>query len=298
MMVTPYRPQTVAHTLARAIATLARSSDSPRADALLLLSHVLERDRAWIVAHGEAFLSKPQGERFAALCELRGDGTPLAYILGSAGFYGREFIVNEHVLVPRPETEHLVDEAIAFIKNRLDPDLPKHVMTVLDVGVGSGTIACTLAAEIANVSVEATDTSREALKVAELNARRFNVLGRCKFHYGNLAEPVTGRSFDLIVANLPYIPTADLPAAPDPVAFEPRAALDGGRDGLDAYRALLPSVPGILKPGGALLMEAAPPVMSGLAALTTRTFPEAVVEIGEDYAGLARFVKAHSFSRR
>lgn len=292
MIVSTYRPQTVAQILARAIVTLAKSSASPRSDALLLLARVLERDRAWIVAHGEAFLSKPQGDRFMALCEQRAQGRPLAYILGTAGFYGREFVVNEHVLVPRPETEHLVDEAIAFIKARIDPDLPKHVFTVLDVGVGSGAIACTIAAEIVNVLVEGTDTSTAALKVAEHNARRFNVLSRCKFHYGNLAEPVADRRFDVVVANLPYVPTADIPQPPDPVSFEPHEALDGGRDGLDAYRAFLPHAPSLVKPGGLLLLEAAPPVIDDLADLAQRAFPnEMPVLIADDYAGLARYVR-------
>ncbi|HKE36511.1 MAG TPA: HemK/PrmC family methyltransferase, partial [Candidatus Baltobacteraceae bacterium] len=152
------KPLTVAQTLARGIVALAKNGDSPRADAVLLLAHVLGRDRAWVVAHGETFLSKAQSEKFTSLCDVRATGTPLAYILGFAGFYGREFAVNEHVLVPRPETEHLVDAALAFAKARVNPNLPKQFVTALDVGVGSGAIACTIAAENANIFVEGTDT--------------------------------------------------------------------------------------------------------------------------------------------
>jgi release factor glutamine methyltransferase len=286
-----YRPQTVAQTLARGIVALAKNGDSPRADAMVLLAHVLGRDRAWVAAHGEAFLSKPQSEKFSALCDVRAHGTPMAYILGFAGFYGREFAVNEHVLVPRPETEHLVDEALAFIKARINPNLPKQFVTALDVGVGSGAIACTIAAENANVFVEGTDTSSAALKIAQHNARRLNVITRCRFHYGSLAMPVGDRTFDVVVANLPYIPTADVPQPPHPAGYEPREALDGGADGLDAYRKFLPSAPSLLKPGGLLLLEAAPPTIDGLALLVGQAFPRIDFEVAEDYAGLARYVK-------
>jgi release factor glutamine methyltransferase len=286
-----YRPQTVAQTLARGIVALAKNGEAPRSDAILLLAHVLGRDRAWVVAHGETFLSKPQSEKFSALCDLRARGTPLAYILGFAGFYGREFAVNEHVLVPRPETEHLIDEALAFIKTRVNPDLPKQFVTALDVGVGSGAIACTIAAENANVFVEGTDTSSAALKVAQHNARRLNVIARCRFHYGSLAMPVGDRAFDVVLANLPYVPSADVPRPPDPAGYEPRGALDGGHDGLEAYRSFLPAAPALLKPGGLLLLEAAPPVIDGLARLVAEAFPRVDFEIAEDYAGLARYVK-------
>lgn len=291
MRASAYRPQTVAQTLARGIVALAKNGESPRADAVLLLAHVLQRERAWVVAHGETFLSRPQFEKFTSLCDVRALGTPLAYILGFAGFHGREFTVNEHVLVPRPETEHLVDEALAFVKTRVNPDLPKQFVTALDVGVGSGAIACTIAAENANIFVEGTDTSPGALKVAQHNARRLNVISRCRFHYGSLAMPVGERSFDVVLANLPYVPSSDVPRPPDPAGYEPREALDGGPDGLEAYRKFLPSAPALLKPGGLLLMEAAPPTIEGLAMLVGQAFPRVDFEIGEDYAGLARYVK-------
>lgn len=291
MTVQSYQPQTVGQTLARGIVALAKSSESPRTDAIHLLAHVLGRDKEWIVAHGEAFLSKPQAEKFAALCETRGAGTPMAYILGFAGFYGREFVVNDKVLVPRPETEHLVDEALDFIKTRVDPSFPKHLVTVLEVGVGCGAIACTIAAESASVSVEGTDISSAALKAAEHNARRLNVFQRCKFHYGSFAEPVGDRNFDVVIANLPYIPTADLPKPPNSASFEPREALDGGADGLEPYRKFLSGAPGLLRPGALLLLEGAPPIMDGLLEIVRDAFPNVEPEVAEDYAGLARYIK-------
>jgi release factor glutamine methyltransferase len=292
-----YRPQTVAATLARGIVSLAKSSESPRTDAMLLLSRVIDRKREWIVAHGETYLSKSQAEKFAALCATRAEGTPLAYILGTAGFYGREFFVNEHVLVPRPETEHLVEEALAFVRSRANPDYPKHFVTALDVGVGSGAIACTIAAENASAFVEGTDISVKALKVAEHNARRLNVFQRCRFQFGSFASPVRDRTFDLVIANLPYVPTADIPQRPNPVAFEPREALDGGADGLAAYRAFVPYAPGLIRPGGMLLLEAAPPSIEGLAEIVRSAFPGVECETKEDYAGMPRYVKVRTPAR-
>ena len=214
----PFKPQTVSAILARGVIALAKSSDSARADAHILLAHALGRDREWLVANAEGFLNRPQVEKYQTLIERRAAGTPIPYILGSAWFYGREFTVNDQVLIPRPETEHLVDEAVAFLRARVNPNLPKALLTVLDVGVGSGAIGCSIAAEVPNAAVEGTDASPAAIKVAEHNARRLNVHARCKFYLGDLAGPVTERRYDVLVANLPYIPSADVPAAPNPVA--------------------------------------------------------------------------------
>jgi release factor glutamine methyltransferase len=278
--------ETIAEALTRGIAALARSSGSPRADAVALLERVLGRNREWTMAHGEEILSPELGADFDALCKRRSSGTPIAYILGSAGFYGREFVVDERVLIPRPETEHLVEEAIAFIKARDESSV-----SALDVGVGSGAIACTIAAET-NARVEGIDVSREAVAVATENARRLNVATRCRFHHGDLVDPVRRRRFDVIVANLPYVPTADLPRRPDPASFEPREALDGGPDGLRLYRRLLPQIQRILKPGGLVLFEAAPPTMATLRELVQFTFPDFTISVGRDYAGLERYIKA------
>ncbi|MBV8149725.1 MAG: HemK family protein methyltransferase, partial [Candidatus Eremiobacteraeota bacterium] len=190
---------------------------------------------------------------------------------------------------PRPETEHLVEEALRFLAGR--EARRRDAATVFDVGVGSGAIACTIAAENASVFVEGTDTSPAAIVMAARNARRLGVSARCRFHHGRHGLPVRERVFDAIVANLPYIPSADVPTPPAPTGFEPREALDGGRDGLAVYREFLPSAPPLLAAGGLLLMEAAPPVIDALAALAGKTFPQSLLEIGNDYAGLARYVR-------
>ncbi len=143
---------------------------------------------------------------------------------------------------------------------------------MLDVGTGSGAIACTIAAET-NAFVDATDISPAALEVAARNAARLNVSHAAAFINGDLAEPVRGRRYDVVVANLPYIPSAELPSRPNPLAFEPRLALDGGPDGLALYRRFLPTAPELLEQGGALLLEAAPPTIQTLRELTQTTFP-------------------------
>jgi len=259
-----------------------RSSPSPRADASLLLSHALEERREWILAHGDAVASARQIAEFESLCRRRAAGLPIAYLLGRAHFYGREFVVDERVLVPRPETEHVVDEAIAFIRRP---------MRVLDVGTGCGAIACTIAAQT-SATVDATDSSPRAIEVATLNAQRLGVDRRCRFHLGDLSEPIGNARFDLVVANLPYVPTADLPGAPEPVSYEPRSALDGGPDGLTLYRRLLAQLPPRLNQGACILFECAPPTIDQLKKLVHRTFPTFVIEGRPDYAGLSRYVKA------
>jgi release factor glutamine methyltransferase len=273
---------TVAAALSDATARL-RERESARADALLLLEHALGRSRAWIAAHGETALSPGPASTFRALCEQRDSGIPSAYLVGSAGFYGREFLVDERVMIPRPETEHLVDEALAFIGDA--------AAAVLDVGTGSGAIACTIAART-NSRVDATDISIAALEVATTNALRLEVTDRCRFHHGDLAEPVKHASFDLVLANLPYIPTRDVPERPNPIAFEPRVALDGGADGLVYYRRLLADLSAMLNARALVLLEAAPPTIGGLSELARSSLPGFAISVHRDYAGLDRYVRA------
>ncbi|HET6274972.1 MAG TPA: peptide chain release factor N(5)-glutamine methyltransferase [Candidatus Cybelea sp.] len=266
------------------VATLLAGSAATRNDARLLLAHVLARDPAWIVAHGDAPVSARHVSEFEQVSKRRGDGEPIAYITGFAGFYGREFIVNRHVLVPRPETEHLVDEALAFIRGS---------MRVLDVGTGCGALACTIAAET-NAWVDATDSSEAALAIATENACRLGVSERCRFHLGDLAQPVQGERFDLVIANLPYIPTVDLPKSPEPASFEPCEALDGGPDGLRLYRRVIAQLTALLGNESLLLFEAAPPAIHALEQMVGAAFPRFRVSVEGDYAGLARYVKGRA----
>ncbi|MGA2759289.1 MAG: peptide chain release factor N(5)-glutamine methyltransferase [Candidatus Cybelea sp.] len=272
----------VGETLAQGTALLRDSSDSPHADAMLLLAHALNRGREWIVAHSDATPSLQETEAFRRLSGERSRGLPVAYLLGSAGFYGREFVVNENVLIPRPETEHLVDEALRFIGDR--------PLQVLDAGTGSGAIACTIAAET-SATVHGTDISPEAIALAEENARRLGVADRCRFHVGDLMDPVGAQRFDVVVANLPYVPTAEIAGKPDPVAYEPRVALDGGPDGLAIYRRLLGALPPLLSPDALILLEAAPATMPRLCAIAKSALSRPTIAVGRDYAGLDRYLR-------
>jgi release factor glutamine methyltransferase len=283
--VTVTAPATVAHALDAGIATLQGRSESPRSDALLLLSRALGCRREWIMTHGDAALNARAAARFERWCGQRACGVPVAYLVGDAGFYGRTFAVDARVLVPRPESEHLIDEVLAFAARRARGDLE-----ILDVGTGSGALACTLAAELPRASVSGTDCSTDALEVADGNARRLGVARRCRLYAGDLAAPVAGRRFDAVVANLPYVPTEEIDASPA-LRCEPRSALDGGADGLDAYRRFVPAAPALLKPGGLLLLEAAPPQMPGLLELVRAAFAPARPSAGVDYAGLDRYVR-------
>lgn len=215
------------------------------------------------------------------LVKKRAAGVPVAYLIGTAWFYGREFLVNEHVLVPRPETEHLVEAALEHLAAYENP-------TVLDVGTGSGAIACTLAAELPRATVYAVDNDRAALEAAIENARRQAV--RVCFELRDLLPADDAVRFDCVIANLPYVPTADLPQRPDPVSYEPRQALDGGPDGLREYRRLLGMLPQRLSSGAILLLETAPPTIRGLEQLALATFRRRKVAIGRDHAGLDRYV--------
>jgi release factor glutamine methyltransferase len=289
-MISANTPQSVNAVLARGILLLAKHSPSPRADTQILLAFTLGRAREWLISHGETFLSRAHAEKFLALCEKRAAGTPIAYITGFAGFYGRDFAVNEHVLIPRPETEHLVEDAIAHLRMRTTPDPAAKPLTVFEAGVGSGAIACTIAAEVPGATLEGTDASAAALKVAQFNARRLNVHGRCTFQLADVVKTGSEKRYDVVVANLPYIPTAQVPCKPDPVGFEPLIALDGGSDGLDHYRKLLARAPRMLREGGLLLMEAAPPTVERLRDLAANAMPNAATEVRRDYAGNPRYV--------
>lgn len=261
-------------------------SDVEGPDRALLLEHVLGKDRAWLLAHPEAELSPEQRREYDALLERRATGEPLAYITGEAWFYGRRFEVTPDVLVPRPETEHLVDEALAFLQTFAQKN-PGRRPVVLDVGTGSGAIACTIAAERPNALVYATERSPAALDVAKRNARENGV----HVELADLLPEDASARFDCAIANLPYVPSADVPRRPDPVGFEPRDATDGGTDGLREYRRLLEILPPRMNAGGLVLLEAAPPTILPLRDLVAAAFPGAAVTICRDYAGLERYVK-------
>ena len=278
---------TVSEALRAAAARLDLVAGSGRLDAALLLAHVTGADRAAFLRDGAGALDAAHACAFETLVARRAGGVPIAYLTGETGFYGRTFAVDDRVLVPRPETEHLVEAVLAEVRAR---ELPAPALA--DVGTGSGAIAIALALALPAAGVFATDVSVGALAVARANAARHGVAQRCTFLQGDLGAPlVRFAPFDGIVANLPYVPSAAIAAAPDPVAYEPRLALDGGPDGLACYQRLLAELPALVGPQTTVFFEAAPPTMAGLVALIARAFPHAPVEVGRDYGGRERFVR-------
>jgi release factor glutamine methyltransferase len=275
----------VAQTLLQAAQTLsAAGCDTPRLDAEVLLAHVLEQDRAWLYAHPEYALASHQLGDYQALIARRAEREPVAYLTGHKEFFGLDFVVTPGVLIPRPETERLVEIALEI----LEAGAGAEAMTVADVGTGSGAIAIALATHARAAHVVAADVSAAALAVARHNAVRHGVAGRVDCLQSDLLASLRG-PFHLIVANLPYLSQADLAAAPPEVArWEPRPALEGGPDGLAAIRRLLAMAANRLHPAGALLAEIGAGQGADVLALADQHFPRATTEIAQDYAGLDR----------
>ena len=216
-----------------------------RAEAELLLAHVLERSRTWLFAHADDGIDADAAARFEALLQRREAGEPVAYLTGRRGFWTFELAVTPDTLVPRPETELLVELAL----QRLPLELP---LRVADLGTGSGAIALALAQERPRAQLIATDASQGALAVARGNAQALR-LSNIEFRHGDWYTPLAGERFDLIASNPPYIAEGD-PHLRD-LRFEPDAALASGADGLDAIRAIVRGAAAHLVPGGWLLLE-------------------------------------------
>ncbi|HEY8292752.1 MAG TPA: peptide chain release factor N(5)-glutamine methyltransferase [Thermomicrobiales bacterium] len=269
--------------LARGTDVLRRGGiETPELDAALLLGHLLGRDRAALYAH--LLDDAPPGipDAFDALIERRSRREPVAYLTGAKEFMGLAFAVSAAVLVPRPETELLVEWAACWLVTR------PHGARVVDVGTGSGAIAISLASMTTHTRIFASDISREALEVARLNARRHMVADRVAFVCGDLVSWL-GRPVTMILANLPYLTDAQTDAAD--LRAEPRGALaGGGGDGFRFYRTLIPQIPGRLALDGACAFEIDPSQAAIATALCAASFPAASVAIHHDLAGLARFV--------
>jgi len=224
-------------------------ADRARMDSELLLMHVLERNRAWLMAHGDDDVPEDAWGKFVELLERRYRGEPIQHITGECEFYGLPFRVTRDVLVPRPDTEHLVEKVLELAQRF---DRPR----ILDVGTGSGAIAVSLADKLLNAHVTATDLSESALAVARENAERNQLEGRVRFMHGDLLAPVAGEQFEIVVSNPPYVPNTDRALiAVEVREYEPALALFGGEDGLDIYRRLIPAAHAALVSGGFIALE-------------------------------------------
>lgn len=257
-------------------------SETASLDAQVLLADLLGQPRAWILAHPEATLTPDQSRRLAErLARLEG-GLPLPYELGHWEFFGLDFLVSPAALIPRPETELLVEHALDFLRTR------GYEAYILDVGTGSGCIAVSLAVHNDRSRLVASDLSLAALRLARQNAQRHRVERRIAWLACDLLPPMPLR-FDLICANLPYIPSGELVALPV-ARHEPRLALDGGADGLEGIRRLLSAASPVLAPGGMLLMEIEASQGERVLALARRAFPQSSGCLIRDLAGRDRLV--------
>jgi release factor glutamine methyltransferase len=257
-----------------------RDIESPRLNAEHLLAHTLKRKRIELYLEFERALAETDLAPLRELVRRRGLGEPLQHLLGTVEFAGRVFLCDKRALVPRPETEQLVE--------LLKSQIPKTKAQILDVGTGSGVIALSLAAEFPEAAVAAVDISDEALALARENAARLDLRDRVRFAQGNLLEGVEG-AFDLIVANLPYVATGDRPALSREVLHDPAEAVFAGERGDELIRELISAARDRLRPSGMLALEVGIGQADDLAALLAEKNYHDIASI-RDYCGVTRFL--------
>lgn len=273
---------TVSQTLQDSTKSLIEVSDTPHLDAQTLLSHRIGKSRAWILAHPEEQLDGITHQKFQKDIGKLISGVPLPYVLGQWEFYGLDFILTQDTLIPRPETELLIEQAANWLDQKSGHKL------VADIGTGSGCIAVTLAKIKPSVTVIATDISYPALRVTRENSLRHDVSNRVHLIQADLVPPLAQR-FDLICANLPYIPSDQLQSLK--VAHgEPELALDGGAKGLGLISRFLKDAPVQISPGGCLLIEIESSQGLEVQILAQIAFPSAEICIKGDLAGFNRLV--------
>jgi len=249
---------TIRNILRWAIDILKNSNiESPNINAEILLAHVLSCDRIWLHTNPDKIIDDGDIGKYKKLINKRADRVPLQYITGHVEFMSLDFIVDKHTLIPRPETEILVETVLNKIKDRAPSD---KTITIVDIGTGCGNIAISLAANLQNAQVYASDISRETLAVAGTNVRRHRVTDRVHLLHGNLFESLDGHlskgNADFVVSNPPYVSKADLnKLEPEIKDHEPLKALVGGKDGICFYKQIIREAPGWLKPEGFLILE-------------------------------------------
>jgi release factor glutamine methyltransferase len=260
--------------------------ESPRLDAELLLAHVLGCTRIELYTNYDVEVAESDRTRFKELVKRRANYEPVAYLTGEREFYGLTFSVGKDVLIPRPETEHLIDAAIDYLKDR---DAP----TFADVGVGSGCIAVAIASEVRTAMGVGLDVCPRALATAKGNAERNNVLDRITFVESNLLAASPIDAFDLVASNPPYVTEEEWNAlSPDVRDWEPKLALSGGADGLDVYRRLIPEAAAKLKPGGRLLLEIGSRQEEEVSAIIQNESSLKLLATIKDYGGHPRVIVA------
>jgi release factor glutamine methyltransferase len=282
---------TIIETINRAAARLsAHKVDNSRWDAELLLCHVLGRDRAWLLTHMQDQIDEQSLRIYERTIDRRAVREPLQYITGKQEFWGLPFKVTPDVLIPRPETEFVVEAALKAVSMTIAP-------VITDVCTGSGCIAISLAKELLNAQVFATDRSEQALGIARENARMNLVADRIRFLLGNLFAPIEELDLrgkvDVIAANPPYIPMGDLATLqPEVRDFEPEMALIAGPQGTEIGTAIIQQAPAFLKQGGTLIMEMGMGQTAGFSSIINDTGDYKTIEIIKDLAGIERVLVA------
>ena len=261
-------------------------ADIPDADieAQVLLRNTLGIDRVTFHASPDRELSDKDAEAFHGTVERRIEGEPLSYITGHREFYGLDFVVTPDVLVPRQETEFLVEAVLGYARDRVEGAL-----TIADIGTGSGAIAVALARHLPNAAVCATDVSRGALRVADENVQRHGLEGRVRLQHGDLFEALAG-PVDVVASNPPYLSDDEVAELPPDVQREPTLALAAGVDGMEVLRRLILGAREYVKPGGLLALEIDPRRLEAEERLARRTFPDSEIRVVKDHAGLNRVV--------
>lgn len=257
--------------------------ENPRLDAEVLLSHILKKDRMYLYVHFDQPLEEKELAQFRSAVKKRATRLPVAYIIGSKEFMGLDFFVTPAVLIPRPDTEILVETALELLKTVDSPD-------ILDIGTGSGAISISMLVNLPNAKGTTVDISKEAIAVATSNADKHQVAERLTFCQGDLFAPVVGQKFSAILSNPPYIPAADISQLEPEVRQEPSLALDGGTDGLDFYRRIIQEGKQYLLAGGFIAMEVGFDQAQLVAAMAEETGFFKVSAIVKDYGGIERVV--------
>ena len=265
--------------------------ESPRLDAEVLLSHVLGKQRIYLYVHFDEPLQAEELALYRAMIRQRVEHMPVAYILGEKEFMGLTFKVTPDTLVPRPDTEILVQAAVDELKAQTEGN--KEPARLVDIGTGSGAVCLSVLSLLDGVTADTVDISPAARAVAEENAAALGLEARVRFHTGDLLAPVAGQRFTAILSNPPYIPVADIAElAPEVRCKEPMTALAGGADGLDFYRRLCMEAPAMLTENGFMAFEVGIHQAEAVAALAEDNPLIGRTEIRKDYAGIDRVVLA------
>ena len=278
-------PETVMQVAARLAESLeSHGITESLLEAEVLLRHALEYDRARFYASLQDAIDEKSLRRVKILADRRIAREPLAYIIGRREFYGLEFSISPAVLIPRQETELLVDAALEFARQS-----PDNSISIADIGTGSGAIAVALAVNLPDAQVYATDCSKMALEVADSNRQRHGVAGRVCILHGDLLTPLP-QQVDLILSNPPYIASNLMSGLAPEVQMEPRVALDGGEDGLEVIRRFFVQATSKLKAGGSLIVEISPEQLDAVCEMAKARFPAADISYANDLPGLPRCV--------